>query len=33
MCYSITVLGMMKNYKGTIDFDKGCTLDAVVKAE
>ncbi len=30
---TITVTGMIKNYKGTIEFDKGCTLDAVVKAE
>ena len=29
----ITVEGIIKNYKGTIEFDKGCTLDAVVKAE
>ena len=28
----ITVTGIMKNYKGTIEFDAGCTLDAVVKA-
>ena len=27
----ITVEGILKNYKGTIEFDKGCTLDAVVK--
>ena len=27
----ITVEGTIKNYKGTIEFDKGCTLDAVVK--
>ena len=25
----ITVTGIIKNYKGTIEFDKGCTLDAV----
>ena len=30
---TITVSGTIKNYKGTIEFDKGCTLDAVVKAE
>ena len=30
---TITVTGTLKNYKGTIEFDKGCTLDAVVKAE
>ncbi len=30
---TITVSGIIKNYKGTIEFDKGCTLDAVVKAE
>ncbi len=29
---TITVTGIIKNYKGTIEFDKGCTLDAVVKA-
>ena len=29
----ITVTGTIKNYKGTIEFDKGCTLDAVVKGE
>ena len=28
---TITVTGNIKNYKGTIEFDKGCTLDAVVK--
>ncbi len=28
----ITVTGTIKNYKGTIEFDAGCTLDAVVKA-
>ncbi len=28
----ITVTGTIKNYKGTIEFDKGCTLDNVVKA-
>ena len=26
---TITVTGTLKNYKGTIEFDKGCTLDAV----
>ncbi|HIU18750.1 MAG TPA: hypothetical protein IAC48_01630 [Candidatus Limiplasma stercoravium] len=30
---TITVSGIIKNYKGTIEFDQGCTLDAVVKAE
>ncbi len=30
---TITVTGVIKNYKGTIEFDKGCTLDAVVKAQ
>ena len=30
---TITVTGTIKNYKGTIEFDKGCTLDAVVKGE
>ena len=29
----ITVTGIMKNYKGTIEFDAGCTLDNVVKAK
>ena len=28
---TITVTGTIKNYKGTIEFDKGCTLDAVTK--
>ncbi len=28
---TITVTGTLKNYKGTIEFDAGCTLDAVVK--
>ena len=28
----ITVTGIIKNYKGTIEFDQGCTLDNVVKA-
>ena len=28
---TITVTGTLKNYKGTIEFDKGCTLDAVTK--
>ena len=27
---TITVTGTIKNYKGTVEFDKGCTLDAVV---
>ena len=30
---TITVTGIMKNYKGTIEFDAGCTLDAFTKAE
>ena len=30
---AFVVDGTIKNYKGTIEFDKGCTLDAVVKAE
>ena len=30
---TITVTGTIKNYKGTIEFDKGCTLDNVVKAQ
>ena len=30
---TITVTGTIKNYKGTIEFDKGCSLDLVVKAE
>ncbi len=29
---TITVTGTIKNYKGTIEFDSGCVLDAVVKA-
>ncbi len=29
----ITVTGTLKNYSGTIEFDAGCTLDAVVKGE
>ena len=29
---TITVTGTLKNYKGTIEFDKGCVIDAVVKA-
>ncbi len=28
---TITVTGTLKNYKGTIEFDQGCTLDAVTK--
>ena len=27
---TITVTGMLKNYKGTIEFDQGCTLDAIL---
>ena len=30
---TITVSGTIKNYEGTIEFDQGCTLDAVVKAQ
>ncbi len=30
---TVTVTGTLKNYKGTIEFDSGCTLDAVVKAD
>jgi len=30
---TITVTGTIKNYNGTIEFDAGCTLDAVVKSE
>ena len=30
---TITVTGTLKNYKGTIEFDAGCTLDKVVKGE
>ena len=30
---TITVTGTIKNYKGTVEFDKGCILDAVVKAQ
>ncbi len=29
---TVTVTGTLKNYKGTYEFDAGCTLDAVVKA-
>ena len=29
----VGVYGTIKNYKGTVEFDKGCTLDDVVKAE
>ena len=29
----ITVTGIIKNYNGTIEFDQGCTLDALVKGE
>ena len=28
---TITVTGILKNYKGTVEFDAGCTLDKVVK--
>ena len=30
---TITVTGTIKNYKGLIEFDKGCSLDSVVKGE
>jgi DNA/RNA endonuclease YhcR with UshA esterase domain/predicted small lipoprotein YifL len=30
---TITVSGIIKNYKGTIEFDAGCTLISVVKGE
>ncbi|MBR6527886.1 MAG: hypothetical protein IKT45_08110, partial [Lachnospiraceae bacterium] len=30
---TITVTGTFKNYKGTIEFDAGCKLGAVVKAQ
>jgi len=30
---TITVTGKIKNYKGTIEFDAGCTLDNVIKSE
>ena len=30
---TIAVTGTIKNYKGTIEFDAGCTLDAVVKGD
>ncbi len=30
---TITVTGNIKNYKGTIEFDQGCTLDKLVKGE
>ena len=30
---TITVTGSLKNYNGTIEFDAGCTLDAVVPGE
>ncbi|MBE6641581.1 MAG: hypothetical protein E7619_08340 [Ruminococcaceae bacterium] len=30
---TITVTGTIKNYKGTIEFDAGCTLDNVIKNE
>ncbi len=29
----ITVTGVLKNYKGTIEFDAGCTLDALTASE
>ena len=30
---TVTVTGTIKNYKGTIEFDKGCTIDALIKVE
>ena len=30
---TITVTGVLKNYKGTIEFDAGCTLDSYVPGE
>ncbi len=30
---TITVTGILKNYNGTVEFDAGCNLDAVVKGE
>ena len=30
---TITVTGSIKNFKGTIEFDAKCTMDAIVKAE
>lgn len=30
---TITVTGEIKNYNGTVEYDAGCTLDKVVKAE
>ena len=30
---TITVTGTLKNYNGTVEFDAGCTLDAVIKGE
>lgn len=30
---TITVTGILKNYKGTIEFDAGCALDAVVTGD
>lgn len=30
---TITVTGILKNYNGKIEFDQGCTLDAVVKGD
>ncbi len=30
---TITVTGVIKNYKGKVEFDKGCNLDKVVKGE
>ncbi len=30
---TVTVTGTFKNYKGTIEFDAGCVLNAVVKAQ
>ena len=30
---TVTVSGTIKNYKGTIEFDSGCVIDAIVKGE
>ncbi len=30
---TITVTGTIKNYRGTIEFDQGCTLDSLTKSE
>lgn len=31
--YTVTVSGTLKNFKGTLEFDTGCTLDAFVYGE